>query len=325
MKRHTQLRIWQLVAVVAVILLIYMYYQGGNPVTGGLSSDQAGEDVLTFVNDNLLQGNEASLTEVEDLGAVYRIVLNINGQDVDTFATKDGNYFFPAGYSIEEFEDLTDGSDDGTDVPTDVPQTDKPVVELFVMSHCPYGTQAEKGMIPVAELLGDNVDFNIRYVNYAMHGEVEVVEELNQYCIQTEQSDLFIPYLTCFLEEGDSEGCFAEVGVDETALADCYARVDTEFGIMASLADQSTWSGGRFPPFAIHDDLNKQYGVRGSPTLVVNGVQVSSGRDSASYLKAICAAFNEEPSECAEELSSASPSAGFGWDGSGSGSTASCS
>jgi hypothetical protein len=57
---------------------------------------------------------------------------------------------------------------------------------------------------------------------------------------------------------------------------------------------------------------NDKYGVQGSPTLVINGAQISSGRDSAGLLKTICSAFNTAPSECQKQLSSASPSAGFG-------------
>jgi len=71
---------------------------------------------------------------------------------------------------------------------------DVPEVELFVMSHCPYGTQMEKGILPVVELLGDKIDFKIRFVYYAMHGEKEVNEEARQYCIQKEQKDKFISY-----------------------------------------------------------------------------------------------------------------------------------
>ena len=71
---------------------------------------------------------------------------------------------------------------------------------------------------------------------------------------------------------------------------------------------------------------NKQYDVQGSPTLIINGLQVESSRDSASLLKTICGAFNTEPEVCnTAKLSSASPSAGFGdgTDTSGAG-TADC-
>ena len=104
-----------------------------------------------------------------------------------------------------------------------------------------------------------------------------------------------------------------EVGIDETKLASCYAATDAEFNIIANLEDQSSWLSGRFPMFDIHKAENEAYGIGGSPTLVINGATVSAGRDSASLLDAICAAFNEAPEECSTELLSAQPTPGFGW------------
>jgi len=165
----------------------------------------------------------------------------------------------------------------------------------------------------VVTLLGDKIDFEIKFVSYAMHGEKEVLEQLNQYCIETEQNDKYLDYLQCFLEAGDGEGCLAETKVDKTKLAACTTRVDNEFAIKDNLNDQSKWLNGRFPQFNTHKAENDEYGVRGSPTLVVNGKQASSGRDPASLLATICNAFNEAPEECNTELSAASPSPGFGW------------
>ena len=56
----------------------------------------------------------------------------------------------------------------------------------------------------------------------------------------------------------------------------------------------------------------EKYGVQGSPTLVINGEVVQTGRDSASLLQTICSAFNEQPEACQTELSATSPSPGFG-------------
>jgi hypothetical protein len=142
-------------------------------------------------------------------------------------------------------------------------------------------------------------------------GEVE--EQTNQYCIQQEQNDKFWDYLTCFLEEGDGASCLDSVGIDKAMLSSCYARTDESFDITKNLEDQSSWLSGRFPLFNIHKDLNDQYGVQGSPTLVINGQVVQVGRDSASLLNAVCASFNDAPELCSTELSSAQPSPGFGF------------
>ncbi|MBD3312431.1 hypothetical protein GF352_03200 [archaeon] len=198
-------------------------------------------------------------------------------------------------------------------------------VELFVMSHCPYGTQAEKGVLPAVQALGDDIDFKLRFVYYAMHGKTELDEQLNQYCIQYQQPSKFIDYLYCFLDEGDGEGCLNEVGVNTQLLSSCVEQSDEAFNVTALFNDRSSWLSGYYPRFNVHLSLNEQYGVRGSPTLVVNGQQVQpSSRSPQGFLDAICNALGTNPSGCDESLSTTAPSSGFGFSGTGSASTATC-
>jgi hypothetical protein len=186
----------------------------------------------------------------------------------------------------------------------------------------------EKGMIPVVKQLGDTIDFNLKFVNYAMHGEKEVKEQLNQYCIEKDQNEKFLPYLTCFLgtDGGDTAGetCLAETKIDQAALTSCTEETDAEFSIMANLEDKEGWLNGRFPKFMTHNDENVQYGVQGSPSLVINGAKVNSGRDAASILNLVCSSFETQPEECTAELSAEAPASGFGWEGSGANTDASC-
>jgi len=126
------------------------------------------------------------------------------------------------------------------------------------------------------------------------------------------------------LKEGKSEECLTETDIDMVALETCKESADEEFKITENLEDKSKWSGGRFPAFLIYDEENKKYGVRGSPTLVINGFTVSSGRDSASLLSIVCSAFNEPPEECSTELSNATPSPGFGFEETGTDSSGTC-
>lgn len=188
-----------------------------------------------------------------------------------------------------------------------------PVVELFIMSHCAYGKQMLKGIVPVVELLENKIDFQLKFVDYSMAGAVEINEQLNMYCIDKEQNSKLLPYLRCFLTEGKGQECLISTNIDKELLDKCLEKTETEFGIKSSLADQSTWRGGRFPVFNIYTQDNLKYGVQGSPHLVINGVRPSTGRDSASLLNAICTAFKEKPSECDNILSSVTPSAAFGW------------
>ncbi|MEO0169501.1 MAG: hypothetical protein ABIL42_04710, partial [candidate division WOR-3 bacterium] len=60
------------------------------------------------------------------------------------------------------------------------------------------------------KLLGDKADISVHFVNYIMHGEKEVWENLRQYCIQKEQKDKFYDYMLCFVQSGDYEKCIKE-------------------------------------------------------------------------------------------------------------------
>jgi FKBP-type peptidyl-prolyl cis-trans isomerase len=204
-------------------------------------------------------------------------------------------------------------------------KTDKPIVEAFVMSHCPYGTQIEKGLIPVANLLKDKIDFSIKFCDYAMHGKKEVDEQLLQYCIQKEDKANYLTYLACFLNASDSPGCLISAKVSTDKVNACVKTTDTQYKVTELFNDQTKWISGQFPPFNVDKELNTKYGVQGSPTFVVNGVVLEGvARDSQSMLKAICGTFKTAPAECSQTLSSAAPSAGFGYSTTDTASTATC-
>lgn len=192
------------------------------------------------------------------------------------------------------------------------PKSDRPAVELFVMSYCPYGLQMEKAYLPAMELLKNKADISVKFVSYAMHDLKELEENTRQYCIQSEQSDKFIPYLKCFTGKDDYKACLATAGVNEGKMNACVGATNQKYGIITKYNDQSTWLNGRFPVYPIHQDLNTQYGVQGSPTLVINGAQSEAGRTPEAVKQAICAAFNSPPSECQKTLDTAAPAPGFG-------------
>jgi len=332
----------------AIIVLIILVALGGagykffGAKTSGsiLSPEEAKAKAGEFINANLVQvGTEVDIKDIVDEGGLYRIVVNVGGQDFDSYLTKDGTKFFPQVLDMKAEAAETDTSDTAasgsrSEVAT---KSDKPTVELFVMSYCPFGTQIEKGILPVIEVLGDKIDFKLKFCDYAMHGEKELNEQLNQYCIQKEQADKLASYLECFLEGdgvADSTGyiansndvkyCLEKVGIDKNKINNCIVFVDKEFKVKEKFADKSTWQGGSYPVFDVYKADNEKYGVGGSPTLVINGAQVTSDRDSASLLATICSAFNDQPEECSQSLSSTSPSPGFGFGTGAAASDATC-
>ena len=181
-----------------------------------------------------------------------------------------------------------------------------PTLQTFVMTHCPYGTQMEKGVIPAYKLLKDKANFEIRFVSYTMHGDKEDTETKRQLCIREETSK-FWEYLECFLQdETYASKCMQESGLDENSINDC----------MNSRA-AGYWDEDKA--------LNEQYGVQGSPTTVLDGVEKQIyPRSPEDVKKAVCGSFSSQPSECSQTLDSSNPSPGFGFSTSSSASSASC-
>jgi protein-disulfide isomerase len=189
---------------------------------------------------------------------------------------------------------------------------EKPDVDVFVMSHCPFGTQIEKGLLPVWDLFGDKINLNIRFVDYAMHGKKEIDEQLKQYCVGEQGKQKLRTYLECFLKSGEeNNNCAKAAKVDSGALAACIKKSDKEFGVTKAFEDKSQWKG-RFPPFTVHKELSQKYEVRGSPTLVINDVVVQAGRSPKAIQGAVCKGFKQAPEECKKELDASNPSPGFG-------------
>ena len=247
---------------------------------------------------------------------LFVVGINISGSVYTSFVTSDGNVLFPSAVNLNA--QITETAD--TQTPT-VEKTEKPKAEAFIMSYCPYGLQFLKAYIPVLELLKDKADLTVNFVSYAMHGKKELDENLRMYCIQKEQKAKFIDYLTCFVKAGDYAGCITEVKIDSEMLDKCTSETDVEYNITEMYNDKETWMGGSYPQFNVESDLNIEYGVKGSPTLVLNGVQISPSRTAEAIKTVVCNAFITAPEECKTTLSTQAESAGLGPIGTATGST----
>lgn len=303
---------------VTLVLLVRPQIVGQATVVGGLTAQQAANKAVDYINKNLIQSGEATVVSSKEFTTnMYIVTTRYQDSNIDVFITKDGKWLFVSS-PIDTTKTTTT-----TEQPSiQVPKSDRPEAHAFVMSYCPYGLQFLKAYVPVMELLGNKADLEVNFVNYAMHGEKEVYENLRMYCIQAQQRDKFTDYLRCFVVEGDYEGCIESVGVDKAQLEKCMSETDEKFKITEQLNDESAW-GGIFPPFDIDTELCEQYGVQGSPTFLINGQVVNVNRAAESVKQAICNAFNNPPEECNQKLSTTVEQSGLGAIGVGGGSAAS--
>jgi len=279
-----------------------------------MNAKEVGQRVLSFAS---AQYPDAGLISITDNGQFYEVVLSINGQEAPVQVTKDGENLIPQLIPLTARATQETPSEPSTPTPTNIPKSDKPEAQLYVMSHCPYGVEAQKIFMPVMELLGDKTTIQVHFVDYAMHGKLEIDDNNIEYCLQKEQPEAFISFMKCFVESEDSTACLNSTsGIDKIKLDSCIDSTDKQYKITELYNDQSTWLSGRYPQYPVEANLNDQFGVQGSESFIINGVKISPAEyrwDANKMKDLICNAFNTAPEECSQTIGTSSndgPTAG---------------
>jgi len=314
---HKKENIWMSVSIVlAVILIVSLGFNYFGNSGSSISKDAAGKKVVEFIQTSF-GADVTTFENVTDLGEIYIMNVPYQGQDIPVYVTKDGKYFISSAIDMDTI--VSDVSSTASTTPTEVVKSDKPIIEGYFFSYCPYGTQFEKAMIPVYNLLKSKVDFNIVFIG-AMHGEYEKIESLRQICVQKEYGkDKLWAYFEKFLANTNLGACNGEasciapyittimknLSIDETKITTCMAN-DAEVIYNADVSKAGS------------------LGISGSPTFVINGAQVQVSRSPEAVKTAICDAFTTAPSECSQVLSSTAASPGFGSGTGSASSSASC-
>jgi hypothetical protein len=194
-----------------------------------------------------------------------------------------------------------------TPVPTPV-QSAVPSVDLYVMSFCPYGVQAENSLEPVVNLLGSKADFTVRYIVSvggntinevnSLHGLNEAKEDARQLCIMEKYPALYWPYLMQI-----NKACYPKAS-NSTALEACWKAAATELGIDAAQIETCAYGAEGLALLKADEAQGDRLGVTGSPTLFINGQKYSGSRTSEAFKTAICKAFETIPAECSINLTS---------------------
>ena len=307
--KKVSISVKNIIFVAAFLALIggsyaYSYYQKN---TGQKNIEAIKQKTEKFIKENLVQpGTDITITEFVKENNLYKLTASVGKQTIISYVTEDGKNFFPQVIDMDKKNDAATTGGTAAAAEASV-KKDVPEVELFVMSYCPYGIQAEKGILPVVERLGSKINFKVKFVDYTLHGKKEFDENLNQYCIEKEEPNKYNDYLTCFTQEGDSAKCATSTKISKAKITSCIAATDKQFKLTENFSASAQTS-----PFSIDKDLNVKYGVKGSPTLVVNGQALEAGRDSSSLLKTICSGFANQPEECKAGLPSDTPTPGFG-------------
>ena len=279
---------WMSLSIMLVTALIIVAFVP----FGNVSKTIAAKNVIAFAE---LQGISAELVSVEENDGFYDVNLSIDGNSVPVKVTMDGKYLA----QVTPLQITGSAVSSGDSASADVPKSDKPIVELFVWSYCPYGVQAQGPLAEVALLLENSADIST-VLYYDGHGPFETEQNKIQACIQEVAKDKYWDYAAAFVKDIYPKcGSTGEIICDKTESVKLMKLLGIDDSKIMSCVDERGDS-----LFAEASSLAQQYGVTGSPTLMINGVKVNSERTPEAFKTAICEAFINAPSECSEVLDS---------------------
>jgi len=302
---------WATAAIIGIVafLIIFLLLNLNQPGQGSVVPPATcGEKVMKYVNDNLVQpGTSATLISINESRGLYALESRYQSQAITIYATKDCRLLFTNTIDIN----ATLAKSPHAQPPK---KTARPVADLFVMAFCPYGTQAETVMRPVVDLLGPTADIRVRYITttngttagdvISLHGPAEAREDLRQLCILKATPARYWDYLKLFNDQ-----CYP-VWQNTSALDSCRKNITAALGIDLTKTEScATGSTGLSLLNADENDATT-YGVTGSPTLIINGVEYAGSRTPEGYKEAICNSFDTPPAACNTTLSSSPASSG---------------
>jgi len=304
-------------AILAIAaLFIFFIITSGPGASTTIAPQTCGQAVTSYLNANLVQeGTSALLVAVAEKNGVYQITTRYQGRDIQLYATKDCALLFTNTIPIAGAGDCTDQGNtcapsavQPTQTMTSPVKSSRPSVELYVMSLCPYGVQAEKVMEPVLDLLKTKADFTVRYIATvqgtgidtvrSLHGTSEAQEDARQLCIARHFPGKYWNYIALFNEQ-----CYP-VATSSDNLGACQKNVTAAAGIVGTTIDACATGSEGIGLLKADEAKATGYGVSGSPTLLINGQEYRGARTPEAYKQAICDHFDVAPSECSTTLPS---------------------
>lgn len=182
-------------------------------------------------------------------------------------------------------------------VPKGTPVEDALSVELYVMSQCPYGVQAEDTMFEAIQSLGEeNFDLQVEYIStdlgggnfQSLHGQPETEGNMVQLCAREYAPEAYLSFVLCMNENpqaipGNWESCSEKLDLPTTDIKTCF---EGDEGV--SLLQESIVK-------------TNARGATGSPTIYIDGESYRGGRGTTDFIRAFCNAFDgEKPVGCSE-------------------------
>ncbi len=153
-----------------------------------------------------------------------------------------------------------------------------PTLNLYVMSHCPFGIRAEDIILGFISNFNNELKLHIRYIvskqgenNFAsLHGSAELDEDLHQIAIQKLYNNKFYSYLLCYNSSMNRDKCLKDNTINKNEI-------------------DSFVQSGQAEKILNSDFLTtEKLGINASPTLYINSKRYEGPIQSGHIIRTAC-------------------------------------
>ncbi|MEM4272446.1 MAG: hypothetical protein QXH30_02555 [Candidatus Bilamarchaeaceae archaeon] len=293
---------------------------GGAFVFQEAKAQEIGQMLSDMFYVNTGEAIPVAYSRYEEKEAYAILYYSVEGTEMPVYVSKDYTYLYPAVYEVSKMKaqiaqaksDLAalglEEASSPSSAETEMPKAAEPKVELYVMSNCPYGNQAENGIRDVIYLLGEEIAFEPVYIlsgsggKYSsLHGQYELEQDIREkivYNLYGEKKWIDFVYdvnANCFAGKTSSEAA--------ASIGQCWKEAAARNGIDVGRVEAEF--ANNFNAIADREVAETSAAkVSGSPTLVMNGQKYQGGRTAEAYKSWICTGFTAEPEDCSHLLNS---------------------
>jgi len=291
-----KLGLWPIMTIVLIILLVVSIFTSGFWVMGSksgnaISLQDASAKAVSYVN-NMLQGKgSARVSDIQDTGSLYRLKMDIAGQNYDSYMTRDGKLLFPTSLdltipiqpvdNIQPNTQPTNNVDVSVDDDPSIGPADAPITIIeFSDFQCPFCNRVQPTIKQILTTYGNKVRLVYRDFPLSFHQNAQKAAEASE-CVHEQDTanndanyTLFWKYHDILFQNQDSldtdnlKQYAIDIGLDSTTFNACLDSGKYRSEVQKDTADGSN------------------AGVSGTPAFFVNG-QLVSGAQPFSAFKTI--------------------------------------
>jgi len=172
-----------------------------------------------------------------------------------------------------------DCKDSGCDGAMECRQAIPKQVDLFVMSHCPYGAKALIATNDTMKHFGGDMNVKVHYIGNdsngtlsSMHGPTEVDDDIREVCAQKHYPGKFMAYNACISKDyrnADWKACAKDAGISTDTVQSCFDGEGKDL-LRASFAE------------------SQKLGISSSPTFLANNKRMFHALAAKDVQKQFC-------------------------------------